>query len=240
MPATTECFPQFIEELWHPCGMHHFVSSFPGVSAALRLPAPEEQREAWADFAEIRSWRQTSTAADFGEIGPHFWHHSLFLSDTGPPRADETTFWHPSGMNRKPRIQTVRFLHSPKMPNEPAMQPGITGATKGIYGTPENAGAGLFITRCIAKGTGGYFLLASGDAVYRLRRSKESNEMITLFRDPFDDKRHDLWTFPSKWPGTAVSIEINTERIADYEGFFLWIFQRVPSRTSQDRKIRFT
>ena len=46
----------------------------------------------WADFAEIRSWRETSTAADFGEIGPHFWHHSLFLSDTGPLRADETTF----------------------------------------------------------------------------------------------------------------------------------------------------
>ena len=45
----------------------------------------------WADFAEIRSWRETSTAADFGEIGPHFWHHSLFLSGTGPPRADETT-----------------------------------------------------------------------------------------------------------------------------------------------------
>ena len=45
----------------------------------------------WADFAEIRSWRETSTAADFGEIGPHFWHHSLFLSDTGPLRADETT-----------------------------------------------------------------------------------------------------------------------------------------------------
>ena len=45
----------------------------------------------WADFAEIRWWRATSTAADFGEIGPRFWHHSLFLSDTGPPRADETT-----------------------------------------------------------------------------------------------------------------------------------------------------
>ena len=92
MPATTECIPQIIEEFWHPCGMHRFVSIFPGVSAALRLPAPEEHREVWADFAEIRSWRETSTAADFGEIGPHFRHHSLFLSDTGPLRADETTF----------------------------------------------------------------------------------------------------------------------------------------------------
>ena len=39
------------------------------------MTAPEEQREVWADFAEIRSWRETSTAADFGEIGPHFGHH---------------------------------------------------------------------------------------------------------------------------------------------------------------------
>lgn len=32
-----------------------------------------------------------------------------------------------------------------------AMQPGITGALPGIYGTSENAGAGLFITRCKQK-----------------------------------------------------------------------------------------
>ena len=92
MPETRDCFPQIIEEFWHPSGMHRFVSSFPGVSVALRHPAPEEQREVWADFAEIRSRSETSTAADFAEIGPHFWHHTLFLSDTGPLRADETTF----------------------------------------------------------------------------------------------------------------------------------------------------
>ena len=46
----------------------------------------------WADFAEIRSWRETSTAADFGEIGPHIWCHPLFLPDIGPQRADKTTF----------------------------------------------------------------------------------------------------------------------------------------------------
>ena len=39
MPETRECFPQIIKEFWHPCGMHRFVSSFPGVSAALRPPA---------------------------------------------------------------------------------------------------------------------------------------------------------------------------------------------------------
>ena len=32
-----------------------------------------------------------------------------------------------------------------------AMQPGITGAQAGSYGTPDNAGAGLYITRSIAR-----------------------------------------------------------------------------------------
>lgn len=59
-----------------------------------------------------------------------------------------------------------------------AMRPGITGAVKAMYGTPENAGAGLFITRSIAKGTGGYFLLVSGDAAYRLMRSTSAGEEI--------------------------------------------------------------
>ena len=34
MPETRECFPQIIEEFWHPSGMHRFVLSFPGVCAA--------------------------------------------------------------------------------------------------------------------------------------------------------------------------------------------------------------
>jgi hypothetical protein len=121
-----------------------------------------------------------------------------------------------------------------------AMQPGITGALPGMYGTPENAGAGLFITRCIAKGTGGYFLLSSGNAGYRLRRSRSDDEMIALCLDPYDDSRHDRWTFPSPWLGTIASVEICTERIADYEGFFQWIFKQIPSRKTITERINFT
>jgi hypothetical protein len=121
-----------------------------------------------------------------------------------------------------------------------AMQPGVTGALPGMYGTSENAGAGLFITRCIAKGTGGYFLLASGRAGYRLRRARSHDEMIELSADPYDDDRHDRWEFPSGWLGTVASVEICTERIADYEGFFQWIFKQIPSRKAITDRIRFT
>lgn len=72
-----------------------------------------------------------------------------------------------------------------------AMRAGITGALPGMYGTPDNAGAGLFITRSIAKGTGGYFLLVSGTAAYRLRRAAHDEEQLSLFLDPYDEARFD-------------------------------------------------
>jgi anti-sigma regulatory factor (Ser/Thr protein kinase) len=121
-----------------------------------------------------------------------------------------------------------------------AMQPGITGAKPGMYGTPENAGAGLFITRCIAKGTGGYFLLSSGRATYRLRRALSSDDMIVLYGDPYDDDRGDRWTFAKPWNGTVAVVEIRTETIRDYDNFFQWIFRQIPSRKSVTRRIRFT
>jgi anti-sigma regulatory factor (Ser/Thr protein kinase) len=121
-----------------------------------------------------------------------------------------------------------------------AMKPGVTGALPGPYGTPENAGAGLFITRCIAKGTGGYFLLVSGNAAYRLRRARNDDDQMTLFPDAFDEARHDRWHLPAAWLGTAVAVEIRTDQIADYQGFFQWIFRNIPSRSSKTREIRFT
>ena len=121
-----------------------------------------------------------------------------------------------------------------------AMRPGITGALRGPYGTAENAGAGLFITRCIAKGTGGYFLLISGNAAYRLRRALSDNDQVTLYTDPFDEDRSDRWPLPAPWQGTVVAVEIRTDQIQDYQGFFQWIFRNIPSRAAKRRGIKFT
>lgn len=121
-----------------------------------------------------------------------------------------------------------------------AMQPGVTGAISTTYGTPDNAGAGLYITRSIAKGTGGYFLLYSGHAAYRLRRARSEDDMMQLFPDPYDDPRGDRWAFNAPWRGTVCSVEIRTETIAHYDNFVQWVFKQVPSRKSAARKIRFT
>lgn len=121
-----------------------------------------------------------------------------------------------------------------------ALQPGVTGAIPGLYGTPDNAGAGLFITRCIAKGTGGYFFIVSGNAAFRQRRSLTDEEMVILYPDGFDDPRHDLYSLPAPWIGTAVAVEVRTDSIGDYEGFFQWIFRQIPRRMDRKRKIKFT
>lgn len=120
-----------------------------------------------------------------------------------------------------------------------AMRPGVTGAQPGPYGTSDNAGAGLFITRCIAKGTGGYFAVVSGRAAFRQRRSRSSDDEIKLFVDPYDDPRHDRFELAQGWHGTAVGLEIRTDKIADYDGFFQWIFKQIPSRRRRG-KIRFS
>jgi anti-sigma regulatory factor (Ser/Thr protein kinase) len=121
-----------------------------------------------------------------------------------------------------------------------AMRPGITGALPGTYGTPNNAGAGLYITRSIAKATGGYFLIVSGHAAYRLRRARSENDRTRLFVDAFDDPRSDRWMLTSPWNGTVVSVEIGMGSIAHYENLMEWVLKHVPRRTAGRRRIRFT
>jgi len=137
------------------------------------------------------------------------------------------------------RVHT-EALSSDRTALELAMRPGVTGAQPGPYGTTDNAGAGLFITRCIAKGTGGYFCLASGRAAFRQRRSRQDrDDEIRLFPNAYEDDRHDEYELAAPWEGTAVGLEIRTDRIADYDGFFQWIFKQIPSRKKRG-KIKFT
>lgn len=120
-----------------------------------------------------------------------------------------------------------------------AMQPGVTGAAAGPYGSPDNAGAGLFVTRSIAKGTGGYFLIHSGRAAYRLYRTREQLDEHAPSLDPFTD-RSNQWEFETGWEGTVVSLEIRTEHIPQFQDFFSWIRDQMPRRIPARRPVRFT
>jgi hypothetical protein len=56
------------------------------------------------------------------------------------------------------------------------IQPGATGAVQGEYGSADNAGAGLFITRRVSSATRGYFALASGNAMFPQQPREETAE----------------------------------------------------------------
>ena len=121
-----------------------------------------------------------------------------------------------------------------------AMQPGITGALAGMYGTPNNAGAGLFITRTIAKATGGYFVLASGKAAFRVNQHKEKKAGREIYLDALDDPKSTSYPLTDEWHGTVAAMEIFTDRVPDFPEVFQWIRSQLPTKKTAAGKIRFT
>lgn len=97
-----------------------------------------------------------------------------------------------------------------------ALRPGITGTTTKIGGTEYNAGAGLFFTKSIAKVSRDFFLIYSGDAFFKLLKTKPEY-YVQLFADPVLDKSN----FKSKglpyWQGTAVGIDISMDVNQDFD-----------------------
>lgn len=102
-----------------------------------------------------------------------------------------------------------------------ALKPGVTGSVRmGMYGSNDNAGAGLFFTRSIAKASQEYFAIVSGAAGYRLRRSQRTRQgslfPVAISRDPTSD-RHDLWTDLNRWRGTLVAINIGIRKDQQFD-----------------------
>jgi len=89
-----------------------------------------------------------------------------------------------------------------------ALMPGVPGTTKRIGGTEYNAGAGLFFIKSIAKVSRDFFVIYSGNAVYKLLRSSASAKSVRLYSDPLDDRHSEHDDMPY-WQGTAVGIDID-------------------------------
>ena len=85
-----------------------------------------------------------------------------------------------------------------------ALIPGVTGTTSKPGGTETNAGAGLFIIKSIAKINQNFFVVYSGNGMYKLKKIRGT---IRLYADPTDDA-HSLRKDLPYWQGTAVGIDI--------------------------------
>ncbi len=90
-----------------------------------------------------------------------------------------------------------------------ALTPGISGTTSRLGGNSENAGAGLFFTKCIATSTRNHFLIYSGSSYFKLKVTPKTKE-IKFNPDPIDDI-HSIRTNLPYFKGTLVGIDINIE-----------------------------
>lgn len=95
-----------------------------------------------------------------------------------------------------------------------ALTPGITGTTSKEGGTDYNAGAGLFFTKSIAKINRDFFILYSGNTLFKLLREKKGTNVI-LHSNPFKDKHTKDSTLPN-WPGTVVGIDIRLDETEEF------------------------
>ncbi len=118
-----------------------------------------------------------------------------------------------------------------------ALTPGITGTTRKIGGTEANAGAGLFFIKSIAKVNRDFFMIYSGNSMFKLLKTKQNKE-IKLNANPFEDncsKRSDL----PHWQGTVVAIDISLNTNRDFEVFLELIRNAYRQDLQEIRKIKF-
>jgi len=111
-----------------------------------------------------------------------------------------------------------------------ALTPGITGTTKREGGTEFNAGAGLFFIKAIAKVNRDFFMIYSGNALYKLLKSNPNK----LFADPFKDKHSSADDLPH-WGGTVVGVDISLNETKEFSEL-LDLIRNIYSKTVKERK----
>ncbi len=95
-----------------------------------------------------------------------------------------------------------------------ALMPGITGTTRKEGGTAENVGAGLFFIKSIAHVNRDFFLIYSGQAMFKLlKRPLEGS--VFLQADPLQD-RHSKEKMLPYWNGTVVGIDISLDNTKEF------------------------
>lgn len=117
-----------------------------------------------------------------------------------------------------------------------ALTPGITGTTRRIGGTDYNAGAGLFFIKSIAKVNRDFFVLYSGNALYKLLKTPH-NKAIRLYGNPYKDKHSKNEGFPY-WQGTAVGIDISLDSKEEFS-VLLKLIRNIYSKTIKERRKEF-
>ena len=127
-------------------------------------------------------------------------HVSIAICDTGIGLWKSLKLWHPQ---------------TDKDALELALTPGVSGTTRKEGGTAENAGAGLFFTKSIAKTARSYFSIYSGNAAYTLLKTRTDQKTPKLIANPFLE-HNALTTSAPRFDGTLVAIDIALDNTKEF------------------------
>lgn len=100
-----------------------------------------------------------------------------------------------------------------------ALEPHISGAfEKGLTGTSQNAGLGLFVISELAKRTVGRLLISTRGATVLLEGDEEGNGSIRRL-------------LPRGFPGTLVAFEIDIGEVKDFSALLAVVLEKARART---------
>jgi anti-sigma regulatory factor (Ser/Thr protein kinase) len=120
-----------------------------------------------------------------------------------------------------------------------ALTPGVTGTTRKIGGTEQNAGAGLFFIKTIAYVNRDPFLIYSGEAMYKLLKRKGNK--ISLRANPLDD-RHSKETNLPHWQGVVAGIDLALDTTKEFTNLLRIIkefyFQAVKEKKKEKYRLK--
>lgn len=119
-----------------------------------------------------------------------------------------------------------------------ALTPGITGTTNREGGTEQNAGAGLFFIKSIASINRNFFMIYSGNALYKLLMRRRDNRGSTLNADPAKDRHSDKDNLPY-WQGTVVGIDISLDATSEFTSLLDLIRSTYRNAVQERRKARY-
>jgi len=139
-----------------------------------------------------------------------------------------------TGIGIKETINRSHFASTHLKAIKLALTPGITGTTRREGGTEFNVGAGLFIIKSIAKVNRDFFMIYSGNSLYKLLKEKLDRKHIKLYADPFKDKHSEDENLPF-WQGTIVGIDISLDATEEF-AILLDLIRRTFVKTIKERK----
>jgi len=118
-----------------------------------------------------------------------------------------------TGVGIKKTIGRFHVVKNYKDAIKLALTPGITGTTSKEGGTEYNAGAGLFFTKSISRINKDFFVIYSGDTLFKLLRKQEPGTVLNS--DPFAD-RHTLEQGLPYWNGTVIGVDMTLDDNEDF------------------------